>query len=142
MYAEYSSETGIKLSKRDKTYVDISLSWEPNPLNGDITSLRNVRAVNNSLKNIVMTYPLEVPFNPEFGSEVSTMLFDPMDQATAGLMELEIERAIEMSEPRVDLIDVRVTPNDNEMYFVVDIEYQIIGSEQIYIVSQILTPTR
>ena len=142
MYSGNKQASGIMLSRRDKTYIDISLAWEPNPLNGDITTLRDVRAINNSLKNIVMTYPLETPFNANFGSQVSTLLFDPVDLATAGILELEIRRAIEGDEKRVKVENVFVKPNSDGLSFVVDIEYKIIGSEEIFSVKQILTATR
>ena len=142
MYSEYSNASGILLSKKDKTYIDISLAWEPNPLNGDVTTLKDTRAIDNSLKNIVMTYPLETPFNSEFGSETVVLLFDPVDPGTAALLEMEIERAITNNEPRVEVENVIVTPDDVNVRFIVDIEYTIVGSEQIFLVQQILTPTR
>ena len=145
MYSSPSSDTrnnGIRLSKRDKTYVDISLAFEPNALNGDITTLRDTRAIDNSLKNIIMTMPLETPFNPEYGSEVTALMFDPVDFATSGILELDIERAIRYNEPRVEVINVNVRPYDDQLLYEVDIEYKIVGTEQIFIVSQILTATR
>ena len=142
VYSDFNNASAVVLSRRDKTYVDISLAWEPNPLNGDVTNLRDVRAINNSLKNIIMTYPLEMPFNADFGSEVTTLMFDPVDLATAGILSLEIEKAIEANEPRVELEDVRVVPYDDRVEFEVFVEYKIVGSDQIYTVQQILTPTR
>jgi phage baseplate assembly protein W len=145
MYSSPSPDTrnnGIRLSKRDKTYVDISLAFEPNALNGDITTLRDTRAIDNSLKNIIMTMPLETPFNPEYGSEVTDLMFDPVDFATSGILELDIERAIRYNEPRVEVINVHVRPYDDQLLYEVDIEYKIVGTEQIFIVSQILTATR
>ena len=89
-----------------------------------------------------MTYPLEMPFNANFGSEVTTLMFDPVDLGTAGILTLEIEKAIEANEPRVEVEDVRVIPYDDRGEFDVFVEYTIVGSEQIYTVRQILTPTR
>lgn len=142
VYSETGLASGVVLSRRDKTYIDISLAWEPNPLNGDITTLKDTRAINASIKNIIMTYPLEMPFNADFGSEVTTLMFDPVDLGTAGILTLEIEKAIEVHEPRVQVEDVRVVPYDDRGEFEIFIEYKIVGSEQIYTVSQILVPTR
>ena len=142
MYSGAASGNDVILSKRDKTYVDISLSFEPNPLTGDITTLRDLRAINNSIKNIIMTYPLEMPFAAEFGSEVTTLMFDPVDLATAGILSLEIENAILANEPRVQIENVIVEPYDERYEFEISVEYKIVGSEQIYNVSEILTPTR
>ena len=91
-----------KLTKRDKTYRDISLAFKPNPLTGDITVLQNERSINNSIKNIVMTLPSEVAFNRDFGSTVANSLFYVVnDEATQSLLKDEIERAIIFNEPRV-----------------------------------------
>ena len=70
------------------------------------------------------------------------ILFDPVDLATSGILLLEIERAITNDEPRVEVENVRVVPYDDRGEFVVFIEYKIVGTEQIYEVSEILTPTR
>ena len=142
VYSSYSNASGVLLSKRDKTYIDISLAFEANPLNGDITTLRDTRAIDNSLKNIIMTYPLEMPFNVDFGSEVSVLMFDPVDPATAGLLKLEIEKAIENDEPRVEVVNVFVKADEDFLQFIIDVEYKIVGTEQIYTVQQILVPTR
>lgn len=90
------------LSKRDKTYRDVSLAFKPNPLTGDITLLQNERAINNSLKNIVMTLPSEVAFMRDFGCTVQNSLFYNInDSAMEGLLCDEIKRAIIFNEPRV-----------------------------------------
>ena len=91
-----------QLTKRDKTYRDISLAFKPNPLTGDLTVLQNDRAINNSVKNIIMTIPSEVPFLRDFGSTVTNALFyNVNDEATEALLKDEIKRAILFNEPRV-----------------------------------------
>jgi phage baseplate assembly protein W len=91
-----------ELTKRDKTYRDVSLAFKPNPLNGDITVLQNERAINNSVKNIVMTLPSEVPFLRDFGSTVTHSLFyNVNDEAAQGILIDEIKRAVLFNEPRV-----------------------------------------
>ena len=89
-----------------------------------------------------MTYPLEMPFLAEYGSQVSDLLFDPVDLMTAGTLSLEIERAIKNDEPRVEVENVEVIPDERGLQFEINIEYKIVGTEQIFSVTQILTPTR
>ncbi len=93
--------TPYKLTKKDKRYVDISLAFVPSALNSDITTLTNERAINNSIKNAILTVPLEVPFNRNYGSRAADYLFDVTSVETAGLLYLEIERSIKFCEPRV-----------------------------------------
>lgn len=132
----------IETSRKVKSFTDISLSFEPNPVTGDLTVLKNERAINNAIKNIILFVPLDVPFARNVGSMVSTYLFDFIDLGTAGLINNEIRRAITFSEPRVELIDITVEPQEDQNSFYCRIEYKIVGYERLYTVEQILTPTR
>ena len=132
----------FELKRRQRTFVDISLSFEPNPITGDLTLLLNERAINNSLKNLVMIMPTEVPFDPDVGSMVRDYLFDVIDLGTSAVLTLEIERTIKFNEPRVELIEVEVDPQPEENHFMVNITYEIVGYDQIYNFNTILEPTR
>jgi phage baseplate assembly protein W len=94
----------ISISQESKRFVDVSLSFEPNPITGDLTTLTNERSINNSLKNLIMIAATEVPFNAEIGSGVPGYLFEVVDEGTAELLQQEIERVIKFSEPRVELV--------------------------------------
>ena len=156
-----------ELTSKNKTYVDVSLSFVPSPVTEDITLLRNERSINNSLKNIIMFIPGEVPFNYDIGSRTSEYLFDLVDEVTAGLLSLEIERAILFCEPRITFdefnpyeisttefresissvplnagLGVFVNPLIDQNSFEVTIRYRIVGDEKIYRFQQLLTPTR
>ena len=132
----------ITLTRNSKAFVDISLAFEPNPVTGDLSILTNERAINQSIKNIVETIPGEFAFNSNFGSSARRYLFDNVDIGTAGLIRNEVERTIEFNEPRVELIDVTVTPNFEANQFDVRIEYKIVGYDQTFSVSFIMEPTR
>lgn len=131
-----------KLRKKDNTFVDISLSFEPNPITNDLTVLLDSRAINNSLKNLILIAPTEVPFDRDIGSSVREYLFDLIDIGTAGLLQVEIERSIRFGEPRVELQKVVVDPKPDQNVFMVSIFYKIVGYEEIFSVEQILEPTR
>jgi len=132
----------VELSRRVKKFVDISLSFTPNPLTGDLTTITNERAINNAIKNLVLISPNEVPFNRNMGSTVAYLMFEMCDEATAGLIKSEIDRSIRYNEPRVELQDLVVKAEPEFNQFVVSIKYKIIGYDQIFTVNQILTPTR
>ena len=131
-----------KLRKKDNTFVDISLAFEPNPITNDLTVLLDSRAINNSLKNLMLIAPTEVPFDRDVGSSVREYLFDLVDIGTAGLLQVEIERSIRFGEPRVELQKVNVDPKPDQNVFMVSIFYKIVGYEEIFSVEQILEPTR
>ena len=92
------------LSKAAREFKDVSLAFTPHPITKDLTILRNERAINHSLKNLMMIMFGEVPFQNEIGSNIRSYLFEVMDPATAHLMEGEIKRVIEEYEPRVTVV--------------------------------------
>jgi phage baseplate assembly protein W len=63
--------------------------------------------IEQALQIILGTAPGERPMRPEFGCGIHRYVFDVVDAETLGRMELEISRAIERWEPRVDLTGVR-----------------------------------
>ena len=132
----------IELRRKDKTFKDISLTFNPNPMNGDLTTISDDRAINNSIKNLILIRPNEVPFQRDIGSNVTALLFEFNDDATAEIIEQEIIRTIKFNEPRVILQEVRVDSNPETYNFVATVKYKIVGRETVFTVQQILTPTR
>ena len=110
-----------------KSFKDVSMSFKYNPLSGDLISLSNENAIARAVRNIVLTTPGEKFFDPDFGSSVSEILFENVDDITAISIEDEIKNCLANYEPRVELIDVNVDPNFDQNQFDVIISYRIIG---------------
>ena len=110
-----------------KIFKDLSMSFKFNPLSGDLITLKNENAIARAVRNIVSTTPGEKFFNPEFGSSISEILFENVDDITAVSIQDEIKNCLGNYEPRVELIDVFVDPNFDENQFDVTITYRIIG---------------
>ena len=112
-----------------KGFKDISAVFEVNPLNDDLIVLKNTNAIARSIRNIIFTARGDKPFNPFFGSRVSELLFDPMDQITTLAIKTEIEETIKNFESRVDLKEVQVDPSYDDNEYSIVINYEIIGIE-------------
>ena len=110
-----------------KSFKDISMSFKFNPLSGDLITLKNENAIARAVRNIVLTTPGEKFFDPDFGSSVSEILFENVDDITAISIEDEIKNCLANYEPRVELIDVNVDPNFDQNQFDVIISYRIVG---------------
>ena len=110
-----------------KSFKDVSMSFKFNPLSGDLIALKNENAIARAVRNIVLTTPGEKFFDPDFGSSVSEILFENVDDITAISIKDEIRSSLSNYEPRVELIDVEVDPNFDENQFDVLITYRIIG---------------
>ena len=110
-----------------KSFKDVSMSFKFNPLSGDLIAVKNENAIARAVRNIVSTTPCEKLFDPDFGSSVSEILFENVDDITAVSIRDEIKSSLSNYEPRVELIDVEVDPNFDENQFDVLITYRIIG---------------
>ena len=110
-----------------QSFKDISMSFETNPLNDDLIALKNSSAIARSIRNIVFTQPGEKFFNPEFGSRVSESLFEVVDEVSTIAIRDEIRSSIINYEPRVNLLDGLVNPNQDDNEMNVTIKYEIVG---------------
>lgn len=115
--------------KISRSFKDISLSFQPHPVTGDLQVLKNENAIRRSVRNVVETIPYEKFFNSSFGSDVRSSLFDFVDFGTASIIKDQIETAISNFEPRVDLLNINVLPDPDANSFNVEIVFNIVGQE-------------
>ena len=119
----------MPVERVSRCFKDISMTFQANPLNNDLIAIKNENAIARSVKNIVFTLPGEKYFNPNFGSKISKVLFENIDDITASVIVDEIKESIRNYEPRVELLDVEAIPNFDNNQFDVNIVYIIVGSE-------------
>ena len=119
----------MPLEKVSQGFKDISMSFQSNPLNNDLIGLKNENAIARSVKNIVFTVPGEKFFNENFGSKISAILFENVNDITAAEIEDQITISIENYEPRVKLLSVVAIPDFDNNQFDTIINYEIIGMD-------------
>ena len=119
----------MPVERVSRGFKDISMTFQANPLNNDLIAIKNENAIARSIRNIVFTLPGEKYFNPNFGSKISKVLFENIDDITAAVIVDEIKESIRNYEPRVKLLDVQAFPNFDNNQFDVNITYEIIGSD-------------
>ena len=117
----------MPVERVSRSFKDISLSFKPHPVTKDVIPLKNANAISRSVKNLVMTQLQERPFAPDLGSRISGSLFELMDAGSAAIITDEIRNTIDNFEPRVELIDVEVTPYYDSHSYDVLIVYHIVG---------------
>ena len=119
----------MPVQRISRSFKDISMSFQVNPLNDDLIAIKNQTAIARSLRNLVLTAPGERFFNENLGSNVNNLLFENMDDVTASSIKDEIQNTINNYEPRVKLLKTQVSPNFETLEFDVVIRYEIIGVE-------------
>ena len=118
-----------EITRISRTFKDISLSFQPHPVTGDLPVLKNERAIKKSVQNIVQTIPGEKFFAPDFGSDVRGQLFELVDFGNADLIQEQILTSLENYEPRIERVEVEVDPQPDRNEFNVTVIYDIVGQE-------------
>ena len=97
-----------------KKYRDFDLSFIPHPISGDITVLKNGNAVKQAIKNLILTNVYERFFQPNLGSGIAQLLFEPINPMTRLSIKIAIEDVIKNFEPRAELIEIIVNVDADE----------------------------
>jgi phage baseplate assembly protein W len=112
-------------------FVDISLSFAKNPSTNDVGTIKDLDAIKASLRNILLTRLGERPFEPAFGSKVYDSLFEQIDFITLDAIASSVIDAINLWEPRVQLISVDPIPSPDSNEVEVVIVFNVIGSASL-----------
>lgn len=93
--------------------------------NTDIEMLEYHNAVNQSVKNIILTNKGELHYFPQFGCGVKKYLFEKMNFFTYLMIKDEIKTALENFEPRISDIQVEVIGKEDVNQLIIDLSYKI-----------------
>ena len=124
----YTDASRTNASNRSvRLYKDIALSFERNAATKDVIIKKDVDAVKQSVKNLILTNHYERPFHPEIGSSVTAMLFEPMNPITANILQRTIAECIENFEPRARLVSVNAKAMLDQNAYEVTIAFYVIN---------------
>jgi phage baseplate assembly protein W len=105
-------------------YSDIDFIYKLNPNTGDISTKKGINSVKQSVLNILRTNHGERPFNPYFGANLRSYLFENINYATAVIISNQVKNALANDEPRVKVLNVNVKtfPDRNDVQITVTIQ--------------------
>lgn len=110
-----------------KIYKDLSFGFELHPNTLDVSKRTDVNAIKQSLITLINTRFGERLFQPDVGSAIPGLLFEPMDTITTSIVQQSIMNCIQNNEPRVVLNDVEVVSNMDNDSVDVTITYTPVG---------------
>tara|TARA_B100001996_G_scaffold377452_1_gene360092 strand:+ start:63 stop:461 length:399 start_codon:yes stop_codon:yes gene_type:complete len=116
--------------RTSRSYKDITLDFLPNPVTGDLSVIKNERAIIRSVRNLVQTKLKERFYNPDLGSDIYETLFGFCDVATGSVLARDIKSLLAMWEPRIDNIIVKADPRPDQNEFEVTISFEVVGQPQ------------
>jgi len=130
------------MAKLNRIYADIDLTFNRVPVSGDIALRYDDQSVIASVRNLLLTNFYDRPFQPNLGSNINAILFEPTTSLTAGILETEIRNVITNYEPRVQINSLTVNPNTDGNTFLIDLSFYIGNNTSPTAVNLILQRSR
>ena len=111
------------------TFKDLSVTFKKHPVTDDLVTVKNNAAISQSIKNILLTTRGERPFQPQLGSGIQKMLFEPLDYGSASLLKSAIRETINRYEPRININSILCDPDYDTDGYVIELFYTIVGRD-------------
>ena len=112
-------------------FKDLSLSFAKNKVTDDILVKKEDAAVKQAVLNLLLTNKGERVYDSDYGSNIRTYLFEPLDFGTAGTIKDEIVRTLKNYEPRVSIDECVVEPNIESNGFDVRLDFQVLSRADV-----------
>lgn len=123
----------IVFKSRDPDFKDLDLDFLEKNRDGEYyvnITKTGEDAIKRSVRNLVFTNYYERPFRSYLGSGVRQMLFENIHPLTENLLQTAIADVINNFEPRVRVLSVRVSADNDRNGFNATLEYMILNSLQ------------
>ena len=118
-----------KASTKFQVYSDFLNDLTPHPVIKDVVRYTNEAAVNRSIRNLLLTDKGERLFQPDLGTDIRKLLFEPMSDSTSELISKFVQDTIRYHEPRAKVLKVDVTAYEEQNAYAVTVQYMIINKQ-------------
>jgi phage baseplate assembly protein W len=93
--------------------------------------LKNENAIKRAIRNLILTNKGERFFNPLFGGNITSQLFENFGPITAINMREDITEAVQTYEPRATVLEVEVKQNIDLNSVMINIFFTIDENPQV-----------
>ena len=70
---------------------------------------------------------------PDFGAGLQDLVFEPVSASTAALVQHEVQEALILNEPRIDVLGVTVTADADEPGLLrIDLSYRVRATDTMF----------
>lgn len=115
---------------KNTVYSDFLNDLTPHPIVKDIVKYTNENAVSKAIRNLLLTDRGERLYQPDIGSDIRKLLFEPMNGAISELISTYVNNTINTYEPRAKVLDVKAVPDYDNNLYTVFITYMIINKQE------------
>ena len=114
-----------------RTNSDIDCSFERNPWTNDVFKKKEAEAVQQSIKNLLMTNRGSVPFKPVYGGDLESFLFQLDTEIDSYDIEEFVRTQIKLFEPRAVLRSVTANVQGDYNAVSITIVFQVINTAKV-----------
>ena len=125
-----------------RQFTDFNLLFTSHPVTADVTVKNDEEAVKQSLRNLISTRNYERPFHPEIGCQIHGLLFENFNPVTVQVMKKTIIDTIDKFEPRVTVLEVKISEKADNNDIVCDIIFRLNNSDRPITLTTLLTRVR
>jgi uncharacterized protein len=124
-----STDRFKQMNRDSQTFSDFLTDLNPHPVSGDIVKYTNENSVIRSIRNLLLTDRFERMYQPDIGTDIRKMLFEPMDSATAQNISVFTQQTITQYEPRAKIISINVLPDPENNRYIVNLIIVVINKQ-------------
>ena len=107
----------------------INITFKKHPVTNDLVVSKDASAIKQAIVNLLLTNKGERLMNPDYGSDIRSYLFEPLDYGTANQIKRNILFTIDKWEPRISVLNINAIPNYADNGFDVEMTYEIRGTD-------------
>ena len=121
----------VNPNRKSIIYKDLGLTFSSHPVTKRLTVLKNENAIKRAIRNLILTNKGERFFNPLFGGNITSQLFENFGPITAINMREDITEAVQTYEPRATILEVEVKQNIDLNSVMINIFFTIDENPQV-----------
>lgn len=100
--------------------------------NGQLRMAEYEESVRQAIRVILSTAKGERVMRPDFGCGIYDLVFEMNTASTAGRLSREVQQALLMFEPRIDVLDVQVRAGSRGEVLYISIDYRVRATNNVF----------
>jgi hypothetical protein len=122
-----------------RPYSDFDLTFNARTTtDGDVFKKTDAASVKQALKSLLLTNAFEKPYRPQYGGNLSGLLFEPADENTGEELSSRIKDAINRYEPRVKILNLKIVSQPNLNKIKILLEFRVISTGIVDVLQLVL----
>ena len=113
------------------SYSDIDMNMGYHPLTKDLRKKTKEDSIKQSVRNLLLTSPVEKLFNPGWGCNLRGFLFEPITEMAVIEIKESVELSLKNYEPRIEVIDILVVPMLSKDGYDISLYYKLLETTKV-----------